>query len=426
MRSPKIQFVQYNHWQVQIEFEYLLLLCVLVSYDYNSQTIVTMKTIQKAFKFRLKAKKAQWTLIAQAAGCARWIYNYALERYTKSSKEKIYLRYEDIANQLPGLKRDPQTEWLSKPPAQILQQAIKDAIRAKDSFFREKKKNKKYGFPKFRRKFKHDSFKYPQHVKVDHDKVFLPKIGWVKFIDSRPIEGTIKQAVIKREGDHWYVSLVCEVQQEIEVVKPRAERVIGIDVGLLSFATLSNGEEISNPRYLKNSLTKLKHLQKKLARTKRGSKGRLKLKEKIRRLHFHIKNQRLDFLHKVTTQLVKNFDGIVIEDLHIRGMIKNRHLALAISDVGWGKFFSMLAYKCQWYGKVLVVINRFLPTSKTCSCCGEKQDMPLNERTYSCSKCGLEIDRDLNAALNIREAGLSFLQDQACKQLVESGHWSAR
>ena len=190
------------------------------------------------------------------------------------------MRYEDIANQLPGLKRDPRTEWLSDAPAQVLQQAIKDAVLARDKFFKEKKKNKKYGLPKFRKKFINDSFRYPQHVTVEGNYVFLPKIGRVKFIKSREIEGTIKQAVVKREGKHWNISLICEVQQEVIIVKPREEKVIGIDVGLLRFATLSNGDEIYNPHYLKSSLDNLKRLQKAFSRTKRGSKRRLKLRIK--------------------------------------------------------------------------------------------------------------------------------------------------
>lgn len=374
-----------------------------------------MKTFTKAFKYRLKPNKAQRKKIAQNSGCARFIYNYTLERLIKSAQEKVCLHYEDITNELPSLKRDPRTRWLGDAPAQVLQQAAKDAVLTRDKFFKEKKKNKKYGFPKFRKKFVNDSFRYPQHVTVEGNYVFLPKIGRVKFIKSREIEGTIKQAVVKREGKHWNISLVCEIQQEVVLVKPREEKVIGIDVGLLRFATLSNGDEIYNPHYLKSSLNDLKRLQKAFARTKRGSKNRLKLKDKIRKLHLRIKNQRLDFLHKLTTHIVENFDGIVIEDLHILGMLKNRHLALAISDVGWGKFFDMLRYKCEWYGKVLVVINRFLPTSKTCSSCGEKKAMPLSERTYSCSRCRLEIDRDLNAALNIRKAGMTFLQAQTCE-----------
>ena len=374
-----------------------------------------MKTFAKVFKFRLKPNKTQRKKIAQNSGSARFTYNYALERFIKSAAEKIYLSYEDITKELTGLKRDPQTQWLKDAPAQILQQSVKDAMLAIDRFFKGKKKNKKDGFPKFRKKFVHDSFRYPQHISTNCNYVWLPKVGWVKFIKSREIEGTIKQAVVKREGNHWNISLACEIQQEVVPVKPKEERVVGIDVGLLRFATLSSGDEIHNPRHLKSSLNDLKRLQQAYARTKRGSKNRLKLKVKICKLHLRIKNQRLDFLHKLTTHIVQNFDGIVIEYLHILGMLKNPHLALAISDVGWGKFFAMLRYKCEWYGKVLVVINRFLPTSKTCSSCGEKKDMPLSKRTYSCSRCGSEIDRDLNAALNIRKAGISFLQAQTSK-----------
>ena len=187
-----------------------------------------MKTFAKVFKFRLKPNKTQRKKIAQNSGSARFTYNYALERFIKSAAEKIYLSYEDITKELTGLKRDPQTQWLKDAPAQILQQSVKDAMLAMDRFFKGKKKNKKDGFPKFRKKFVSDSFRYPQHISTNCNYVWLPKVGWVKFIKSREIEGTIKQAVVKREGNHWNISLACEIQQEVVPVKPKEERVVGM------------------------------------------------------------------------------------------------------------------------------------------------------------------------------------------------------
>jgi putative transposase len=237
--------------------------------------------------------------------------------------------------------------------------------------------------------------------------VFLPKIGWVSMRYSRPIEGVIKQATIKKSGQHWYIRIVCEINKTVEKVKVEEKKAVGIDLGLLSFASLSNGMVISNPKYLAKALKKLKRYQRAYSRTKKGSKNREKARIQLALQHELVKNKRKDFLHKLTTMLVKNHDLIAIEDLSIQGMMRNRKLAKSIADVGWYCFRKFLEYKCQWYGKHLVIIDKFEPTSKLCSSCNNKQDMPLSVRTYVCKSCNLEIDRDINASLNIRAAGIS-------------------
>ena len=187
------------------------------------------------------------------------------------------------------------------------------------------------------------------------------------------------------------------------------DRAVGIDVGLKSFAVLSDGTEIENPRFLRKALAKLKRAQRRLSRKTKRSNRWKKQVAKVVKLHIQVKNARKDFAHKVSTAIVKNHDVIAVEDLHIKGMVKNRHLSRAISDVGWGLFFDMLRYKALWAGKHFVQNGRFLATSQVCSCCGEKKPMTLSVRTYACPGCGTVLDRDWNASLNIRAAGLAVL-----------------
>ncbi len=369
------------------------------------------KTQIITFKYRLEPNKAQEQKFVQFVGSGRFVFNRMLNRVKEAASNKIYLTFVDLANELPVLKREHP--WLAEAPSQVLQQATKDLYNGVISFGRQRKKGKEYGFPSYRKKYIHDSMKFPQHVKVKDNWVWLSKIGWVRFRKSREIEGTIKQAVVKRRNDHWYVSLTCTLEKEVPEVVIKESHVVGLDVGLLNFATLSSGDVIPNPKFLKTLLKQVKHLQKLLSKAKKGGQNRLKLKKKLNKLHEHIRNARDDFLHKITTYLVKNYDAIVIEGLNVRGMVKNRCLSFAISDVAWSKFFSLLSYKCEWAGKKLIVIDRFFPSSKMCSSCTALQDMPLKQRTYKCSQCNLVMDRDLNAAKNIKKAGLSFLE-KAC------------
>jgi putative transposase len=368
---------------------------------------------KRTYSYRLECSKEQKELMSQYAGCARYIYNYGLGLIKEAlEQDKKPPSCIDTANLLPRLKRVAQTAWLKKPHSQVLQQSLIDLNRAIQAFFNGTKG--KVGFPHFRKKGVRDSFRFPQNVEVEGDRVFLPKIGWLKMRYSRPIEGAIKQATVKKVGQHWYVHIVCTVEKEVHKVALDEKRAIGIDLGLLVFATVSNGLVIPNPKYLAKELKKLRYYQKAYSRTKKGSKNREKIRIKLAKQHERVKNRRNDFLQKLTTMLVKNHDLIALENLSIQGMMKNRRLARAIADVGWYRFRSYLQYKCQWYGKHLVIIDKFEPTSKTCSSCKAKQDMPLSERLYVCHSCGMKMDRDLNASLNIRAAGISaFL---ACRE----------
>ncbi|HEY9854457.1 MAG TPA: transposase [Stenomitos sp.] len=367
--------------------------------------------IWKTFRYRLEPTGEQRQLFARFAGSCRFVFNHALAaRITAYEQEGKTLSFAEQCKTLTGMKKAEGTVWLSEVHSQVLQQALKDLDAAYEHFFRRVKKGETPGFPRFKKKGVKDSFRYPQGIKVQGGKVYLPKIGWVRYRDSRPVEGKILQATIKRDGDHWFVCLACEIELR-EPVKPpiNEERALGIDVGLKTFASLSDGAEIPNPHFLRGALQRLRRAQRSLSRRVKGSANWFKQKAKVAKLHRKVRDSRLDFLHQLSTRLVKSHDVIAVEGLNIRGMVKNRHLARAISDVGWGMFLAMLRYKAEWLGKHFVQIGRFEATSKKCSACGEKKPMPLSVRTYSCGNCGLVMDRDFNASLNIRAAGLSAL-----------------
>lgn len=375
-----------------------------------------MVKIKKTFSYRLKLNKEQRNLLAQYAGCARYVFNYglALIKEALDNKQKMP-SYEDIANKLPFLKKSPETSWLKEPHSQVLQHSLKDLESAIKHFFRRVKKKEKPGFPKFQKKGNKDSFRYPQGVKCKGGKVFLPKIGSVSYRDSRAIEGVIRQATIKREGKHWNIHIACELEVDIQKVPVSENNAVGIDLGIKNFAYLSDGQVIENQRILNGYLKKLAFLQRQYARKKKGSNNQKKFIVKIGRLHTKIKNIRKDFHHKLSTHIAKNHGVVAVEDLNIKGMVLNRCLSRAISDAGWRGFVNYLEYKCTWLGKHFVKVGRFLPSTKQCSSCGTLQTISLQIRVYTCAICGLQMDRDLNASINIRAAGLSALK--ACGEL---------
>lgn len=367
--------------------------------------------IHKTFRYRLEPNAHQRQLFARFAGCCRFVFNQGLSLRKASYEAKgVTLSYADQCKILTKLKKAEGTCWLGEVHSQILQQALKDLQSAYDHFFRRLKNGETPGFPQFKKKGQKDAFRYPQGVKVKDGGVYLPRIGWVTYRDSRPVEGKILQATIKREGKHWFVSLACEVELPDALPVPiTEERAVGIDVGLKRFAVLSDGTEIANPHFLKGVLARLKKAQRLLSRKTKRSKRWKKQVARVVKLHIKVKNSRKDFAHKVSTAIVKNHDVIAVEDLNIQGMVKNRHLSRAISDVGWGLFLEMLRYKAEWAGKHFVRIGRFEATSKTCSVCAQQKTMPLSVRTYACESCGMVMDRDWNASLNIRAAGLVVL-----------------
>lgn len=298
-------------------------------------------------------------------------------------------------------KKDEGFEWLNEVQAVPLSQAIKALNDAFQRFY--KKQNK---FPQLKKKGSHDSFKVARdtveviRVIVDDRNVKLPSIGTIRTKEAIYPLGRPLNATISREADRWFVSIAYEM--DIQEPQPVEGEPVGIDVGLTSFATLSDGTKIDAPKPLGKYLKKLAKLQRQHSKMQKGSSNRKKSAMKIARLHRKIKNIRLDYAHKLSAELAKTKPLIAVEDLNVKGMVQNNHLSRHIADVGWSQFITMLDYKTKWYGSWLYRIGRFEPTSKACSTCGYKLDsLPLSVRAWTCPECGTKHDRDINAAKNI-------------------------
>ncbi|MDD3032836.1 MAG: RNA-guided endonuclease TnpB family protein [Candidatus Pacebacteria bacterium] len=344
-------------------------------------------------------------MVQHIGGC-RFVYNWALEnkiRYYETSKEK--LSAYDLNYMLKGLKAE--NPWLKEVNSQSLQQTNKNMESAFTRFFREKK-----GFPKFKsKKNPVQSFQIPQHYTVDFEKqlIKLPKIGNVKIVISRAFEGTCKTATVTRTPTgKYFISILVDDGKELPGKIPFNESsTIGVDLGIKDSAILSNGEKFENPKYLKNSLQKMKVLSKKLSRKVKGSNNWKKSKLKLARLHEKITNQRNDFQHKLSSKLISENQAIALETLNVKGMVKNHCLAQCISDAGWSSFVTKLEYKSEWTGKTILRIGTFEPSSKICNVCGYyKSDLTLKIREWLCPDCKTKHDRDVNAAINIKKFAL--------------------
>jgi len=364
----------------------------------------------KSYKFCLRPKVKEKILCSQFAGASRWIYNRGLaERDALWKKEKRSVSLFEQNNALISLKSQKETSWLGEIHSQVLQQALDDLNKAFKNFFQRVKNKETPGYPRFRCKGEHDSFRYPQGVRVKGAYVWLPKIGWIKFHKSREIEGKIKQTTVIQENSKWYVCFSCEIEKE--VAEAKHDSIVGIDVGLEHFATIASSEgmqEIENPHFLKKHLLKIKHLSRKVSKKKIRSNNRLRAKCKLAKCHATIRNRRKDFLHKLSTHIVKSHDVIVIESLKVKELLKKapKYLARAISDAGWREYLQMLKYKCIEAGKKLLEVGQYFPSTKQCYQCKKRNEILLSEREYQCS-CGYKIHRDHNAALNLRAAGMS-------------------
>ncbi len=359
----------------------------------------------KAFKYELNPNNTQRTSLHQHAGVARFAYNWGLEQRISLFREKQgNNRFTDAMKQhklLNGLKKT-QFPWMYDCSKCAPQEALRDLHRAFQNFYRGRKKGQKIGFPRFKRKGVKDSFRLTGIIRFEGRKIQLPRIGKIRIKERKKIycRGRILSATVRRRATRWFVSVT--VEEEIPDPNPVRGEAVGVDLGVKTLATLSDGTIFENPRALGRRLKKLKQLSRSFSRKKKGSKNREKAKIRLAKMYLKTFNIRQDTLHKVTTYLAKNHSKIVIEDLGVSGMMKNRRLARAIADVGFFEFRRQLGYKCQWYGSQLVVASRTYPSSKLCSQCGhKKKELTLSEREYHCEQCGLRIDRDLNAALNL-------------------------
>ena len=356
----------------------------------------------KSIKYELNPTNGQKQMLNQAFGNCRFVYNWALDKKIKAySKDKTFLSCFDLIKELTQLKKKEEYSWLNLAGSQQLQQSISNLDNAFTNFFKAKK-----GFPNFKSKHNKNSFRIPQSVKVDFEsyKFFVPKIGWIKYYKDKPINGTIKFATVsKTPTNRYFVSITFETNE-----KPKyGKGAVGVDLGIKDLAITSDGEIFENQKYLRQNLKKLRVEQRSLQRKfKKGAKEQSnnyqKQRLKVAKLHEKIANQRKDLLHKVTTSLATQYETVCIEDLNVAGMIKNRKLALSISDCGWGMFRQFLEYKVR----DLRVIGRFEPSSQICNVCGDRnRDLKLSDRDWTCSN-GHKLNRDWNAALNIKKFGL--------------------
>lgn len=364
----------------------------------------------KAYKYCLLPTAIQKEQLSKFFGSCRFVYNLGLEtKIAAYAASKKNLTCIDLANQMKELK-DTEAPWLSECPSQTLQMSLRNLDNAYTQFF------KGGGFPKFKNKHRKQSIQYPQGVSVDFDKgqIFLPKMKDVSIILHRKFNGKIKTVTVsKTTTNKYFVSILVDNQKELPNKKTiKAKTTVGIDMGIKTFATLSDGTSFDNIKTLRSNLVRLRVEQRTLARRfKRGakeqSKGYMKQKLIVAKLHEHIKNQREDYLHKISTSIIKRYDTVVLEDLNVKGMMANHKLALAIGEVGWNSFENMLTYKADWYGKNIIYIGRFEPSSKICSTCGTiNKELKLQHREWTCGSCNAIHDRDANAATNIKTFGL--------------------
>lgn len=357
----------------------------------------------KGYKFRIYPTKAQVQTIEQTLGCCRFVYNHFLALRMESWKtKKESVTYVQTSALLTELKNHPDYVWLKAVDSMALQESLRNLDRSYQNFF---KKIAKY--PRFKSKHNHrQSYRTRNQgngIRIEGEKLHLPRLGLVKIKLSREFEGKIQNATISQTASGKYYVSLC-VTADIENFLARNEGgEVGIDVGLKEFCSDSNGNVVENPCILKRLSKKLAREQRKLSRKKKESKNRNKQRKLVARIHERISNARKDFLHKISTKLVRENQTIGIEDLQVKNMMKNHKLAKAISDVSWAEFFRMLEYKAVLYGTDVIQVPPFYPSSQTCSVCGERNTETKNlaVRDWICKKCGAHHDRDVNAAKNI-------------------------
>jgi putative transposase len=355
----------------------------------------------KAFKYKLNPTDSQKVFLNKHFGCARFIFNFFLnQRITEYQTNSKSLSIYDNYKELTYLKGVDDFNWLREVNSQSLQGCLKNLDTSFKNFFKHKS-----GFPKFKSKHRKNSFCVPQNVSISNEGLIIPKFKEpIKMIIDRKFKGEIRQCTIsKTSTNEYFVSILVETDH---VKFEKTGKEVGIDLGLKDFVITSDGDKYSNNRYTKLYAKKLKSNQQHLSRKIKGSNRYVKQRIKVATIHKKITNSRVDNLHKVSTKLVKEYDLIAIEDLNVKGMVKNKKLSKHISDASWGRFVIMLTYKSEWNDKQLVKINRFYPSSKTCNCCGYiNSSLKLSDRNWTCPVCNTELDRDVNASINILNEG---------------------
>lgn len=357
-----------------------------------------------ATRIRLYPTEQQQKNLTAQFGCARWVWNEALALWQQTYRDTGKgLNYYTLAIRLPKLKQEHS--WLADADSQVLQSSLQNLAAAFDGFF-----GKRTHYPRFKSKHGRQSIQYPQRVKFDGNRIYLPKIGWVKCVVHRDIIGKVKTVTVSRNAcGQFHAAILTEDAMPMPPVCTEGG-AIGVDVGLLDLAVTSNGSKFGNPRHLRASERNLKRKQRKLSRKQKGSNRRAKACRLVARAHQRLADARRDHLHKLSRHIVDENQIVVVEDLNVKGMTRNHNLAKAISDAGWGTLVRFLEYKCERDGKAFVRVDRFFPSSKACSSCGAIRDrLPLDIRQWMCPRCGARHDRDINAAINIRDEGLRIL-----------------
>ena len=364
-----------------------------------------MRKINRTYRFRLYPNRKQIELLAKHFGCSRFVYNYFLnqrkEQYRLTGKSDNYYVQ---AKTLTILKKQEETSWLNEVNAQTLQFAIRSLEAAYNNFFKKRAK-----FPNFKSKHSKNSFTVPQSASVAGGRLFIRKFTeGIRCRVHREIKGKIGKIIItKTPSGKYFVSVFTE--EEYETPLKKTGKSVGVDMGLKNLLITSYGETFKNNRYTRRYEHKLAKAQRHLSRKKKGSRGFESQKLKVARLHEKIANSRADYLHKCSISLVRRYDTICIEDLNVKGMVKNHRIAKSVTDAGWGSFVTMLTYKAEWNGKKIVKVDRFFPSSQTCNVCGHvnKDIKDLSVREWECPECHTHHDRDINAAVNILRFGLN-------------------
>ena len=380
--------------------------------------------IHRAYKFRIYPNGEQQTLLSKHFGCGRFVYNHFLSERNKAYRDsKKYLSYCDNANALVSVKNAPETSWLKEVYSHALQATLRNLDTAYRTFYRAIKEGKaeeiyKDGKPTGRRKYepryksKRDysqSITFPDNVRVSEEGLILPKFKTpIKMKQHRPLGGKVCHATVSRSATgKYYVSILCEEERP---VLPDAEGAIGIDLGIKHMAVCSNGERVENPKFLEKAEKHTKYLNRQLSKKKKKGSNRRRARLRLSRHHEKVANRRRDYIHKFTIRIVRENQTVCVEDLNVKGMMENHHLAKSIGSVAFNEIVRQLEYKCRWYGRVFVKVGRWYASSKTCHHCGHKySELTLAEREWVCPNCGAVIDRDFNASENILDEGLRIL-----------------
>ncbi len=360
----------------------------------------------KAYKYELVQNVAQRDFLNRSFGCSRVVYNHCLQRRTElwaDGKQRISAF--DLCKEVVQLKKTEEYKWLAEVDHQTLCCSVMNLQKAFTGLFGQKK-----GFPRFKSKYGRQSCQFTQGVKVDFvaGKVNFPKIGWINARISREFEGRIKTVTVTRNAvGKYHVSILTDNGMALPAKRRvTLETAVGIDAGLDDLLVASDGVRVPNPRFLETTGGRIAVLQKRASGKKKGSNRRNRANKKVAKEHEKTANRRRDFLHKLTTNLVKNHDSVCVEDLNIAGMLKNHRLSRAISGAAWGEMFRQIGYKTDWYGKNMLPVDRFYPSSRLCTCGVKNSELKLSQRTWTCGSCGRTHDRDLHSARNIRDEAL--------------------